>query len=269
VRFTIRLESPDATFHVKSNGFLGFGVGIASKGTNIPNEWRIDNLFNVDTVAVRLIDGLFAHDRIYDGASKNASLFAIGQDTIGSPQYIFSYEPKTTSQSIRTNNAGVHGAGNLVLLVQDFTGPMNPIVGSVDNQVVNGRMVVGTMAAMPLLPNFSQGFFAPATTFFNAIKTYNMRSNLDNRARSKSNISDAVKEFGKVQQPARALFIYGPTNTNAGTIERMDVYDIQPNVLGLLPGVVIEEAIEVGGANVAVTNPAQPQESAFFSLIPQ
>jgi hypothetical protein len=270
VQLTIEPASPDGIFQVKSNGFLGFAVGIANKGTNTPNQWTVDNLFNVQSVTMNLLDGLFAHDLIYDGSSSNASLFAIGQDTPTSPLYTYNYADIITPQEIRLFNGNIHGGGNMILLQQDFTGPINPVVGTVDNQVVAGRMTVGTLAALELLPTTDVATQnVNGTVLFNGIKTFNMRSNLDSRARNKANVSQSIPEYGPALAAARGLFIYGPTNSNSGTIERADVYDVASAVANPIPEDAVLSAISIGAALVGVANPADPVNSATFTLIPQ
>jgi len=269
VRLTIEPSSPDAIFQVKSNGFLGFAVGIANKGTNTPNQWTVDNLFNVQAVTVNLVDGLFAHDQIFAGNSSSASLFAIGQDTPTSPLYNFNYQTNITPQQTRLLNANVHGGGNMIVLQQNFAGPINPVVGTVDNQTIAGRMIVGTLGSLALLPPITKAVGVNGISLFNAIKTFNMRSNLDTRARNLANVAQNIPQYGPALAPARGLFVYGPTNSNSGTIIRLDVFDVTTSVANPIPEATVLSAISVGAARVGVANPSDPAGSASFQLIPQ
>ena len=72
------IDGPNALFEINSEGFLGFGVGMADKSSQIPNEWLVNCLSNAHSISVEVRQGNFVHNRIFTGDDSNASLFAIG-----------------------------------------------------------------------------------------------------------------------------------------------------------------------------------------------
>lgn len=130
-----------ATVDLNSQGFLGFSVGIVDKQADIPNNWRVDRLFNVNNVVMTLTEGTFASQQIYPGNSIDASLLAFGPAV----NYTFSFDRV---------NSEILGGGNM-MVTNNATGFFNPTILSADG-FINPRLSVGILASKTTLLDTSK-----------------------------------------------------------------------------------------------------------------
>ena len=77
VLFTLRIDGTQASFNIGEHSFFGLGVGIVDNTPDAPNDWLVGSLFNVDKIFIDVLNGTFAHERIFPGSNPRASLLAI------------------------------------------------------------------------------------------------------------------------------------------------------------------------------------------------
>lgn len=107
ISFTLRMASLNSEFYMGRNSFLGFGVGVVDRFEQTLNGlWKLQPLQNVKNINLRLIQGVFSHNQIYDGASAEASLMAVGPLMAGG-SYKFEFGQDIQSGILR-------GGGNLM-----------------------------------------------------------------------------------------------------------------------------------------------------------
>lgn len=109
--FTLNVNSPGATFSVHSQAFVGFGVGIVDKRATTANNWLVDTLYGVGRINIAVTDGVFDHSRTFSGENELASLVAFGPTS-----YTWILETDPSVSTDRTNEAVIHGGGNIVLV---------------------------------------------------------------------------------------------------------------------------------------------------------
>lgn len=116
VYFTLRVNGPRAVVHLDREAFFGIGAGVVSRyrsvsgGTsNDLNDMTVQSLYNVADVAIRAARGSFSHNQIYDGASSEASLMALG------PAASYTLDLGVAAESIW------RGGGNMVYVTEDAT----------------------------------------------------------------------------------------------------------------------------------------------------
>jgi len=141
INFNLILNGIGATVAVNSQGFLGFSVGIVDKQADIPNNWRVDRLFNVNNVALTITEGTLASQQIYLGNSIDASLLAFGPAT----NYTFTFDRV---------NSEILGGGN-TMLTNTGTGFFNPTVVAADG-FINPRLSVGLLSSRTTLLDTSK-----------------------------------------------------------------------------------------------------------------
>lgn len=125
--FQLRLAGSGALFNIDRYGFFGLGAGIFSQERDQVNSWQLVALNNLAISEIRVIDGTFSHNQIYDGgivegsgdAESDGSLMAIGP-TIGF--YLMEIGPKTADRQ-----PIVRGGGNLVYVTDEaqYFDPLN------------------------------------------------------------------------------------------------------------------------------------------------
>jgi len=119
VSFELKLNGPRATFHIDREGVFGLGAGVVNKegvmnGTatfaqnpagfneetglwmfNPDNlyAWQMTDLYNIGTIKINLIKGIFDHSNIFRGDDRRASLMAVAGPyngaTVESEKYMF------------------------------------------------------------------------------------------------------------------------------------------------------------------------------------
>jgi hypothetical protein len=144
VSFTLNLIGPNALFSVEQQAFLGWGVGIVDKSSSIPNEWLVQTTYNVNSIAINVLDGVFRHNLIFSGDDSQASLLAIG----GTVQN-FTFDSFNIVSPVIANvsPSSVLGGGNFVRI--NPVGPINPTV--LEDVVTSGDVLAGIFTSKPLL----------------------------------------------------------------------------------------------------------------------
>ncbi|HRN78083.1 MAG TPA: hypothetical protein PLU71_02505 [Candidatus Dependentiae bacterium] len=252
VRFNLTMAGSDAIFRIRKGGFFGLATGIVQKNAgSVPNSWEIDTTFNVESVTINVLAGLFAHDRIYSGDDVEAALMAIGDDS--NTVFSFLYGSADTEQEFRALNEAVHGGGNIVRITPGV--PVNPVVLDTDN--TSGRVRTGILASRPLLADTPEAVSVSGDDLFSAIKTLDMQA--VNRSTDKANFAIGVQAFRDGHTGIRTGYILGDI------IVRFDAFDF------FGPGTQEskrQRAIDLGAGYIRVANTSTPEESTFASVIP-
>jgi hypothetical protein len=152
VNFTLKIDGPGAVCHLDREGFMGFGVGTVNKFANpngtLPNEatshasdpeskqygaWRVQSLHNVKNITLDVQQGFFDHSRIFDGASSEASVLALGPlDYATAPEDVTVNGGQYTIRMGDPSGAYIRGGGN-VLFVDAGIPHTDPLALSVWN----------------------------------------------------------------------------------------------------------------------------------------
>ncbi|MCK4500030.1 hypothetical protein KAU11_05995, partial [Candidatus Babeliales bacterium] len=121
IRFRLRLDGAKSFVHIGREGFFGLGAGTVQRSYTRINgkkddlgayeqpNWKFNKLHNVSQAHIRLIKGIINHNNIYDGSSKESSLFALGPVTTETG-YQFEFGPR---------EAVLRGGGNLLYISDD------------------------------------------------------------------------------------------------------------------------------------------------------
>ena len=109
--------------------------------------------------------------------------------------------------------------------------------------------------------------FVFSNTFFTAMKSFNVLSLIDRRAKDAANVADGTQEFRSGRSEARTGFVFGAKTENGGTIERFDIFDVTSNLYGMTPQDRRDRSIELGAANVKIVDPMNSADTSFFSEI--
>lgn len=103
VNFSLILDGPGTLFQINRRGFFGIGVGMANEVSDIPSNWLVNCLENVNTVSIDIQEGTFQHSQIFSTDEDRSSVFAIG------PAESLSFQFDRFASVIL-------GGGNLILL---------------------------------------------------------------------------------------------------------------------------------------------------------
>lgn len=274
VTFSLVIDGPDAQFINKSEGFIGLGVGIVDRRFADPNDWFVDNLFNVSAITLNLIDGLIQHDRIFDGSDltttdpdrpfSNASLLAIG-NTAPAIAYSFILEPTPDgAASDRSTNANIKGGGNLTLITSSAlsgqSGALSPIVTTQNDLVNTGsgviapRLRVGIMASREMLEDVDVVAGSASVLFdFLTVKEYFSET----PSRGRAVVATGRASFETVRTPLRAGWIFG------GAIGRDNMFDLADRLGGTMND-RRQRAAQLGAAGISLDfDVPAPAELAF------
>jgi len=101
VRATIIVNGSNARLEIAEGGLLGLGAGINGQSPDIPNQWSLSSLTNVENICIDIKNGSFIHNNIASGQNPNSALIAIGPSAF----YKFEIDPE---------NANMLGGGNVV-----------------------------------------------------------------------------------------------------------------------------------------------------------
>ncbi len=225
VSFNLCLQGKGARFRIKQQGFFGLGVGIVDKGSSKPNDWLVDNLYNVKKITIQLDDGEFVHDRIYSGDDDRASLMAISQDT--GIQYDLLFEEEATDLDTITERrlrcANMCGGGNMVVIVQG-TGALHPIVTDDDDEITvsvgqnHPRMRAGILASSIWQKNNDLTSIA-GNALFNALKLPNL-AEINDQTTTGADFASGDKTFRSARTGGRVGLI------DRDKIGRFDAWDV-------------------------------------------
>jgi hypothetical protein len=162
VVFTLLIEGENARLSVGTQGFLGFGVGITDKSSDIPNQWLVSSLYNVNLINLLVPNGTFAHERIFSGEEGNASLLAFSNDD--ATVYNFFFTPITVDPlnpneplfMIDIAKTTFLGGGNMALINSAVS--IHPIIRCVDG-VMTASLTVSLLKSTPMF----EGAFVGST----------------------------------------------------------------------------------------------------------
>lgn len=161
INFTLILTGVGALLDLNSQGFLGFGVGIANKpnsgnaAVTAPNTWTIGRLYDVNAITLRIPEGTFQNNQTYSGDNNLAAVFAIlsTSSVTLTPLYTFSFDQV---------NADILGGGNMILLDESVIGSnvVQPIVRNAAGVTVPG-ITAGIMSSKAALLDYPKFVLAP------------------------------------------------------------------------------------------------------------
>jgi hypothetical protein len=258
VCFSLNIVGENATARIKSQGFLGLGIGIVDRRSSIPGNWLVYNLFNVTDVVINVVDGGFIHDRIFDSNDNRASLLAISSDS--NIKYRLFIEDIDTEAQDRTNNSSILGGGNVALIDRDGSSPsalrvaVYPLVELNDNQVIlpNGSIFSvhpAILASRLQMANGNGVANVTGATLFQFMKVQDFRT--PGNQNSRGTAADKGQEFRDAAEPIRIGYV------DSGAIGRTDVWDINDADGGTQQS-RRKEAIELGAVGINVDNNGLP-----------
>lgn len=230
--FRLNLEGNDAQAIVKSEGFMGLNVGIVDKRNPQPDGWLVDTLFNVNSIAINVVDGTFRHDRIFTGSSPLASLVALGQSGDTSPTFSLLLEPTPDEFQSRLSDANMQGGGNIALVTSSGlagnAGAIAPIVGDQNDFIDlgggfgnNPRLRVGILNSAEMLPDPTPQSVSPAIMFeYLIVKDFLDVNTTPVEGLGRATAAPEVPSFDEVRSPLRVGWVF------ADVIGRDDLYDL-------------------------------------------
>jgi hypothetical protein len=109
VDLTIILDGVGTLWEINRQGFMGLGVGVCDKASQIPNNWSVNCLENLALFAMNIEQGTFKHNQIRTGDVSTASLLAVGPSTA----YTWTFD---LTQAI------ILGGGNMVQITNCIDG---------------------------------------------------------------------------------------------------------------------------------------------------
>jgi len=269
VNFTLFLNGTDAQFVIKSEGFVGLGVGIADKRFPSPNSWLVDTLFNLTSVTIDQEAGIIRHDRIFSGddfdnsdptklPSSNASLLAFG---VTSPAAAFNIilDGEDDDPTIaRLTNSNIQGGGNMVVVTSSAVagqpGVIAPIVTTQNGPVivtpgsfVDQRLLAGVLASRGMIND------SPAST--GAVDVFNFFAIKDFFSNSFSNgrgvVAPGRTSFESVRTALNAAWVF------SNTIGRAELFDLDDNFGGTMADRRRRAAdLGMAGLDIDFTQPA-------------
>jgi hypothetical protein len=161
INCSFSLQGNKALFALKSQAFLGLGVGIADKRSFFPNDWIVNTTFNVSKISIVISDGVFEHSRIFAGDDQNASLIALARYTNTTPSYcLYVEDMPTSSEMFKETSANILGGGNVAIISQDAP-LLHPIVTNDAGHIplgtdVHPRLRTGILASRSLMCTHNQ-----------------------------------------------------------------------------------------------------------------
>jgi hypothetical protein len=166
VRFSLELNGPDALFEINGQGFFGIGVGIVDKHQSIPNDWLVGSLYNVAAFTLNITQGIIKHNAIFTGASKYASLLAVGPATT----YSLSLPDATNFYTFSSL-----GGGNMIRLGEGVTS-VNPIVTTIASSSVGIYSSTDIIRDNNNLSNIAAAASGTSVNFFNVFASKEVTS---------------------------------------------------------------------------------------------
>lgn len=223
VSFSLIFNGQDASFVVGSQGFVGFGVGIVTK-LGAVNDWLVNTLFNLGEVSLILPNGTFTHDRIYTGSDLRASLMAFSQGTSAAPAvYNFVVVQDEDEAEANISTTTIRGGGNIILV--EATGGVNisPNVTDVNGEITAGRLNVGILASLPLMPQEDLGvpFSGTADQLVALIRARDTNDYENNAQAGLANVARSHNHYRVLVD-----YVVG-TAPDASTIVRDEIADVR------------------------------------------
>ncbi|MGE0206425.1 MAG: hypothetical protein AB7R69_01100 [Candidatus Babeliales bacterium] len=138
IDLTIILDGLGTLWEINRQGFMGLGVGVANKVSQVPNQWLVNCLENVFTVSIDIRSGTFNHSQILTGDDIRASLLAVGP----AQQYTLAFNPIS---------AVILGGGNLVQITNCTNAVCNQRLKELDAQKVQPNIQDAVLKAQELI----------------------------------------------------------------------------------------------------------------------
>lgn len=307
VSFTLSLQGSDAVFMIRSQGFVGFGVGIVDKRFPNVNDWAIDTTFNVSNINISLGNGKFQHNRIFPGDNPNASLLAIALYTLTTPVYTLVFVDTATNEGLpRASDISINGGGNIALIHASSNagqpGALHPVItddtyipisssiitpvswntdvvvvqsGSQTNPAqIHQRMHVGVLNSRPMIPNQDQILVGPET-FFTFLQVQYFQAPGPGLGRAASALAN--EQYASFLNPLATALVDARTATGlsitGGVIGRMNIFDVD-DFEGGTPRTRVEQAADLGAVSftsnitAANPNPPAPVQVVFAQQLP-
>ncbi|MFC1854362.1 hypothetical protein ACFLY6_00635 [Candidatus Dependentiae bacterium] len=284
INFKLRLDGAKSFFHIGREGFVGFGAGTVQRSYNRINgrssspNWKFKKLYNVSQAHVALLRGIINHNNIYDGSSKEGSLWTFG--------------PVTTSTGYRVevgpDEATIRGGGNLLYLSDDLTnlelystatalvydtaldnGKYNIMAPSLemaqtthletqDANTTIDRADAGNASESDLIGGFL--FEGPQTDAFLFLGASDIKAQgTQNTGETKQYGSSKYVSLGKTQFEHRVGYMYLADGATNGTIVRTNQYNVDgpsnAEDLGMIYGALKGANSENEGIPTAYTIP--------------
>lgn len=145
VDLTIILDGVGTVWEINRQGFMGLGVGMCDKASQIPNNWSVNCLENLALFVMNIEQGTFKHNQIRTGDVSTASLLAVG------PSNAYSWTFDLTQ-------AVILGGGNLV-----------QITSCLENCHINGNEEIRALL-QKMSPEKRQTYMQAAQIMTNAEK---------------------------------------------------------------------------------------------------
>ena len=261
--FTLSVDSPGSIFSVHPQGFVGFSVGIVDKRMPTPDNWLVDTLYGVNAINLAVADGVFDHSRTFSGTNNSASLMAFGP---ASYTWILESDPSVLTD--RTNQAVIHGGGNVVLV-----NPTSPGLAAYHPVVDNDSPLAIIDAAGDTSSIIQTGILAsrlmmtiPAIGGYNAQTMFNV-SRVGEITQPTIGQSVATAAYTNDKDPAvrRSITTGFVNNLKIG---RTIIFDIADSFGGLQEDRLVKAA-ELGAVSVQLNDyNAAPGTVAFAQQLP-
>jgi len=239
VTFSLQIVGVGSVVEINSQGLLGLAAGVVDKGSDIPSNWRVGQLFNVNSINLNVPEGTLTHQQIYPSSSLNASLLAIGQTT-----YNFSLDQI---------NGLILGGGNLAV-IPATPAFVNPFVLGTNGLQVNG-VLAGILASSSTLLDISLNTTGGNPTLVNRTATQLYERISMNPYESQNAKTAAIFKSSLGQETAAYI--------NGTTINRPVVTQVRS---GTVRGAV-DRALAIGAVGLALDN-SNPPAPAYSLLNP-
>jgi len=167
ISFSLVLDGPKALFEIGPQGFVGFGLGVVTKGHTGHDSWSIAPTANVLRVSLDLQNGIFRHPQVYAGSDARSSLLALCDSIDGFAGNVFNYnsDPIPTLDKFDgtlLSNTSVLGGGDFIASGTSI-GVFNPVVGTTNGGSQSPTTyLAGVLASHPLI---QENGFGPVDAF--------------------------------------------------------------------------------------------------------
>ncbi len=121
INFSLQINGNDAEFYIGQGAFVGLGSAIAYKlYGSVPNEWLIGQTYNVQSISINVLNGVFSHNIIWDGNRSSEQFSLVGSAmAIGggssTPTFTIDFSGDTDGRTANLSRSAIRGGGNLFL----------------------------------------------------------------------------------------------------------------------------------------------------------
>ena len=131
IKFGLIINGNDAEFYIGQGAFVGLDVAIASKlPGSVPNSWYVGQAFNVSAITIKVFNGLFSHNIIWDGNGSGGLQFSLVGSVLAfagdqSPQFEVDFRGDTDRVEANLSRSTIRGGGNMFLSSSSTPTAMN------------------------------------------------------------------------------------------------------------------------------------------------